>query len=435
MRQMKDSGIEWLHKIPLTWKVIKIKNIASGEKNSFADGDWIESNVIVEEGVRYLTTGNIGEGYYKEQGNGFISEETLAMMNCLVVFPGDLVISRLNNPIGRACRLPAMYEKYVIAVDNVVLRPELDLFDLDYLMYAMNIDGYSEEANMASRGATMPRISRTLLGNLKLPNPSVAEQKKIAEYLMPKVSLIDNIIEKTKESIEEYKKYKQALITETVTKGLNPDVKMKDSGIEWIGEIPEHWEIRRLKELVNLKTGKTPSTQIEKYFNGDIIWYKPGDFNSDLMLYGSQDLLAQSAIDDDIVELIPANSVYFVGIGATVGKMGYSRREAFCNQQVTALIPKQIDSEYLLYLMQSANKFIQDNALYTTLPIINNAYLGSIKFSNPSIKEQRKIVNFLKEEDKEIENAISKKSEIINELESYKKSLIYEVVTGKKEIA
>ena len=352
----------------------------------------------------------------------------------LVVYPGDLVISRLNKPIGRACLLPNTHDKYVIAVDNVVLRPNSKMYDKLFLKFVMNVDGYSEESNIISRGATMPRISRTLLSNIKIPTPPLIQQQKIANFLDQKVSEIDHILKKTRESIEEYKKYKQSLITEAVTKGLNPDVEMKDSGIEWIGEIPRHWEVKPCKYVANLNTGKTPPTTISRYFNGDITWYKPGDFNADFRLNDSQDKLTTEAINDRAVELNPENTVYFVGVGATVGKIGYSKNKAFCNQQVTALVAKQINSEFLLYLMQSANVYIQNNALYTTLPIINNGYLGSIKFSIPPLIEQIDIVKYINCKLDEINSLISQKETLLSDLETYKKSLIYECVTGKREV-
>jgi type I restriction enzyme S subunit len=215
--QMKDSGIEWIGEIPEHWDTVKIKHLAAHKEGLFLDGDWIESDIITSEGVRYLTTGNIGEGYFKEQGDGFISEETLKKMNCLIVYPGDLVISRLNKPIGRACLLPYTHDKYVIAVDNVVLRPNPKLYNRLFLKFAMNIDGYSEEANMISRGATMPRISRTLLGNIKLPIPSSDEQQKIANFLDKKVAEIDTTLSQKEKLLSDLEAYKKSLIYECVT--------------------------------------------------------------------------------------------------------------------------------------------------------------------------------------------------------------------------
>src|SRR5690606_4891696 len=234
----KESGVNWIGKIPKEWNTIKIKFLDNSDETLFLDGDWIESKVIEEDGIRYLTTGNIGSGYYKEQGSGFISEETFNKLNCTEVYPGDLVASRLNKPIGRACIIPDLGYRVVVAVDNVIIRPRED-FNRKYLMYVMNDSGYSDYTDLISRGATMQRISRGQLGRITIPAPRMEEQTQIANYLDHKTTIIDALIEKKEQLIQKLQAQRQAIINEAVTKGLNPNAKMKDSGMEWLGEIPE----------------------------------------------------------------------------------------------------------------------------------------------------------------------------------------------------
>jgi type I restriction enzyme S subunit len=436
---MKDSGIEWIGEIPEDWDTVKIKHLAAHKEGLFLDGDWIESDIITSEGVRYLTTGNIGEGYFKEQGDGFISEETLKKMNCLIVYPGDLVISRLNKPIGRACLLPYTHDKYVIAVDNVVLRPNPKLYNRLFLKFAMNIDGYSEEANMISRGATMPRISRTLLGNIKLPIPSSDEQQKIANFLDKKVAEIDHILVKTRESIEEYKKYKQSLITEAVTKGLNPDVKMKDSGIEWIGEIPEHWEITRLKNLLDspLKYGANSSGIT--YDENLPRYIRITDVTLDNNLKGDGKL--SLPIEEAEEFLLTDNDILFARSGATVGKTFLYKEDyglsAFAGYLIKASVSDINEPEFIYYYTLSSAYNEWKNRIFIQATIQN---IGANKYSNmeiviPSNKdEQIEIVKFIQEKTSHIDNLISQKEQLLSDFEAYKKSLIYECVTGKREV-
>ena len=132
------------------------------------DGDWIESPYIVNEGIRYLTTGNVGEINFKKQGNGYISQKTFEELNCLKVLPNDLLISRLNEPYGRACILPDNEEPfYIVAVDIVVLRPD-DEYNKRFLLYAMNSPNHTQEVGLMAKGTTMHRISRTALGNIEM---------------------------------------------------------------------------------------------------------------------------------------------------------------------------------------------------------------------------------------------------------------------------
>lgn len=212
----KDSGVQWIGKIPEHWNILKLKYLARQPESLFVDGDWIESDIIEEQGVRYLTTGNVGCGYYKEQGNSYISEETFKKLNCLKVLPNDLMICRLNEPIGRACLAPDTEDKYVVAVDVAILRPDKE-HNKTYLMFCMNTKGYADLGKELARGSTMQRVSRTLLGQLLLPIPPREEQEEFAKFLVKKRNKIDYVINKQKESLETLKKYKQSLIYEYVT--------------------------------------------------------------------------------------------------------------------------------------------------------------------------------------------------------------------------
>ena len=252
MREMKDSGIEWIGEIPKEWKLRKIKFLPNNEENSFVDGDWIESPVITDEGIRYYTTGNIGDGLFKEQGNGYISLNTFKMLNCKYAYPGDLVISRLNAPYGRSCILPNNEEKYVLAVDNVILRTNEDKRFICYLTQCL---GYQRAVEDISNGTTMKRVSRVKLGNISLPLPRIDLQNKIANYLDTKCSEIDATAEDIQKEISLLEDYKKSVITEAVTKGLNPDAEMKDSGIEWIGEIPKGWKVPKIKYVAKFLNG------------------------------------------------------------------------------------------------------------------------------------------------------------------------------------
>lgn len=214
---LKNSGVAWIGEMPQAWTISKIKYLATEKGSLFMDGDWIESDIIVEEGIRYLTTGNVWAGEYKEQGMGHITQKTFNKLNCLKVLPGDLVISRLNEPIGRACILPLDKEPfYVVAVDIVVLRPNKSC-DKRYLMYFMNTNGYAEEAGLTSRGTTMPRISRTILGNLNIVIPPLNEQQAIADYLDDKCAKIDALIKDKQAAVDTMREYKKSLIYEYVT--------------------------------------------------------------------------------------------------------------------------------------------------------------------------------------------------------------------------
>lgn len=152
------SRVEWLEDVPAGWSDAPLKYMALEESSLFLDGDWIESKDLSDNGIRYITTGNVGEGTYKEQGAGYISERTFKKIDATEVFEGDILVSRLNAPIGRACIVPDLLNRIVTSVDNVVFRPD-SKFHRPYVVYMFSSREYFAHTSNMARGATMQRIS------------------------------------------------------------------------------------------------------------------------------------------------------------------------------------------------------------------------------------------------------------------------------------
>lgn len=212
---MKDSGVEWLGKIPEKWHIVRIKNLPDyTQENAFIDGDWIESPDITDEGIRYLTTGNIGDGIFKRQGNGYISYDTFVKLNCKYAYPDDLVIARLNSPFGRSCILPSDEKQYVLAVDIVILRTNQNK---KFICYVTQCPNFQHSVEDYSRGTAMKRISRSNLGLIQIGLPPLEEQQQITDYLDKKCAEIDKLIAIKQQKIETLTEYKKSLIYEYVT--------------------------------------------------------------------------------------------------------------------------------------------------------------------------------------------------------------------------
>lgn len=207
--------------------------------------------------------------------------------------------------------------------------------------------------------------------------------------------------------------------------------KYKDSGIAWIGEIPEHWEIRKLKNIFLLSTGTTPK-EYDKISEGDnlINWYTPSD-----ILEGCNDLfsslrkLSEKIIYENKISLFPIGTLLYVGIGASAGKVGYANEKGYSNQQITSLIPLGCYSRFYFYYLSVLKDKIRDNAFFTTLPIINNVYLGQELIPYPLFSEQQSIATYLDQKCGEIDELITLQEEMITKLQSYKQSVITEAVT------
>lgn len=440
MREMVDSGIRWIGVIPNHWSVKKIKNLATEKDSLIIDGDWIESNVIESNGIRYFTTGNIGDGIFKEQGNGYISEGTFTSLGCTRVFGGDLVFSRLNNPMGRSCIIPDGYNNCVVAVDNVIFRPNKDV-DKRFVKYVSMCEGYQSENALVARGATMQRMSRTQLVNVFIPICPHNEQKVIADFLDVKCAEIDELISLQEKMIEELRAYKQSVITEAVTKGLNPDTLMKDSGIEWLGEIPEGWMSKRLKfsckmygrigfrgytadDLVGEKEGAI--TLSPSNMDGINLDYSKCSYLSWDKYYESPEIM----VNDGDVLLVKT---------ASVGKCVYVDKlpmETTVNPQILVLKEHKDNAKFIAYLFQTPIGlfYIDTTKGGSTIYTISQEKIGNYEFVFPPVNEQNEIVKYLDEKCLEIDSLISLKQSKIENLKEYKKSIIYEYVTGKKEV-
>lgn len=436
--QMKPSGIDWIKDIPSSWEINKVKYLATEPGTLFLDGDWIESDVIEESGIRYLTTGNVGAGFYKEQGSGYISEKTFSELHCLNVYPGDLMISRLNEPIGRSCIIPDTESRYVVAVDNVVLRPNAN-YNKKFIMYGMNADGYAEHANMIARGATMSRISRSQLGQFWLAFPNIEEQQAIADFLDKECAQIDSIAADLEKQIALLQQYKKSLITETVTKGLDKFVPMKDSGVEFFGKIPAHWKVSKTKYVADISIGLV-TTMTANYVDEDGV---PLIRNSNIrtnhiddngMVYLSKEFakanIGRALHKGDIVTVHTGD----VGTSAIINET-YHMSHGFATI-ISRLKTKTVNNQFLCWLYNS-EIFKEMSIAYSTGDGRQNLNLYDFVdfyILIPTLKEQMEIVNWLNLKCTEIDNFIENKQQQLLLIQQHKKSLIYEYVTGKKRV-
>lgn len=423
MREMKNSGIEWIGNIPESWTVKRIKYLSYKERNSFVDGDWIESPFIIDNGIRYLTTGNIGDGKFKIQGDGFISNETFKALNCKFAFPGDLVFSRLNAPFGRSCILPNIEQKYVLAVDNVILRTDQNK---DYICYVTQCLGYQRTVEDVSSGTTMKRVSRTNLGTIKIPLPPIFEQNVIAKFLDDRCGKIDSIYKDVEKQIETLEQYKRSIITESVTKGINREVTLIEDKNEWFLCIPTKWIKTRIGAVYKLRNTKVSDKD-----------YMPLSVTMKGVVPQLENAAKTDAHDDR--KLVKKGDFAINSRSDRRGSCGIAPCDGSISLINIVLEPKQnMNSRYynwLFHTTEFADKFykwghgIVDDLWTTTWQEMKNIIIPM-----PPISEQEEIANYLDEKCAEIDSIIEDKKKQLEILENYKKSLIYEYVTGKKEV-
>lgn len=417
---MKDSGIEWCGMIPKDWNVMPNKYVMYKKKALCAKYNEEDILSLTMEGVivRDLDAG--GKMPATFDGYQIIHPNNLLM--CL--FDYDVTPRCIGLIKNEGLTSPA-YSQFVLKNGNEAKY---------YYYYYLMLDNTKELLHLAKN--LRHSFTEDQLGAIKAPVPPVAVQKKISEYLDKKCAEIDAIhadIEKQIETLEEYKK---SIITEAVTKGLNPDAEMKDSGVEWIGNIPFHWKVKKIKYSATLTRGvfgHRPRND-PKYYDGDYPFIQTGDVassNKYIKIF-SQTL---SELGKSVSKEFKKGTIALT-LAANVGDAAILDFDSYFPDSVMAIIPnKNINNVYLYYILSVMKTEFLKVAIINTQMNLNVERVGNVYIPitfNES--EQREIVNYLDLKCTEIDGAITDKKQQLETLEQYKKSLIYEYVTGKKEV-
>ncbi|MDY7602726.1 restriction endonuclease subunit S [Streptococcus suis] len=428
MTRMKDSGIEWIGEMPEEWGIKPIKHIfgaiGSGttpdsSKVEYYDGNinWLQSGDLYKKDYVYAVSKTITDLGYRSSASLRIYQAPFLAIAMYGASIGNLAISKIDACVNQAV---------------AVLKGEENI--VRFTKLALEIS--KTELIFAAQGGTQPNINQVLIKNWVIPFPSEIEIKKIADFLDKKVAQLDKVKSLLEEQIKTLEDYRQSLIYETVTKGLDKTVPLKDSGVDWIGQIPGGWEIGRLKDFVKFQTGTTPpqSVGVNQDESG-VPWFKPGDFSDNSIdLLSSENHITHEVVMQYNLSVYPKKTILLVGI-ASIGKVGYSAQPSYSNQQITALRTiGEIYPRYLAYLMFSSGRFIKETALYTVVPIINNQYLATMRLVLPSENEQKIIVEYLDRKLEQINQMIAIKKEQIENINKQRQTLIYDYVTGKRRV-
>lgn len=435
----KDSGVEWIGDIPEHWHVKRLKNIGrlysglSGKSGSDFE------KVPTENFKPFINFTNIANNKYIVGDNfGFVKIDENENQN--QVKKNDLFFlmsSENQEDVGKSALLLNDYDELYLNSFCKGFRLTINS-DARFVNYLLTSSALSQLISLEGRGFTRINLRMEGVENLPIILPqSIEEQTAIANYLDQKTTQIDHLIAKKEAFIQLLEEERVAVINQAVTKGLDPNVKMKDSGIEWLGEIPEHWEVKRLRNIVDIvKTGSTPPSDEIQYFEPqEINWYGPGDFDK-LKLGDAKRKISQLAIEQNKCRLFPSNSILLIGIGATVGKVGLATEPCSSNQQINAIILKEFyNARFYLYFLSTIKEIIIMEASSATLPIFNQTQTKNISVSVPPIEEQNKIVDFIENQMERVQTIIEKSKHEIELLKEYKTALISEVVTGKVDVS
>lgn len=438
-REFKDSGIEWIGRIPKEWKTVPFKAyFSTGKGLSFTKAD------LTPSGKAVVSYGQI----HSKQNTGtrlddflirFIPDSLTENGESSRMNKGDFIFADTSEDLegcGNSVYVDRETELYA-GYHSVTAKSKVQQAN-KYFAYYFLTPCWRSQIRSRVTGIKVFSISQSIINQTSIIVPPLSEQQRIADYLDKKCGEIDELIALQEQMIAQLTDYKQSVITEAVTKGLNPDAELVPSGIDWIGDVPKGWKVCRIKDLFRLRTGTTPK-EFEQGLDSDelVTWFTPSDVTEiNCELNSSERHLSKEVIEKEGIELSPSGSLIFVGIGASAGKIGFATVDSYSNQQITTLIPKKNKcfGKYSYYYMIADRKRIRENAFFTTLPIINNSYLSGIKTLVPPLSEQQAIATYLDTKCSEIDSLVALKQQKIETLKDYKKSVIYEAVTGKMTI-
>ena len=430
---MKESGIDWIGQIPEEWEVRPIKNIV---ETPVTDGPH-ETPVLYETGIPFLSAEAVKDGIldfnYKR---GYISlRDHERFKKKVSPKKDDIFIVKSGATTGNV-GIVTTDEIFDIWSPLALIRNTKIVAIQKYIYFYLLSTIFKAQVEFNWSFGTQQNIGMGVIERIKVILPPVSEQQKIVEVLDKKTAQLDKAKVLLEEQIQKLKDYRASLIYETVTKGLDKTVPLKDSGIDWIGQVPEGWGVKRLKDYVDFQTGTTPpqSIGVNQERKG-VCWFKPGDFSDESIdLTSAENYITSEIVNQQKLSVYPEKTILVVGI-ASIGKVGYSENSSYSNQQITALkVIGQIFPKYLAYFMFSSGQYIRETALYTVVPIINNQYLSSLKIVLPNLEEQESIVEYLDRQIMQINKMIVIKNEQIKNINKQRQTLIYDYVTGKRRV-
>lgn len=421
MKAMKDSGIEWIGQIPEDWELTTYRRVFNRRKE-YDDND---------KQVLSLTIQGVKE---KNESYGKMAEDftghQIVKKDDLVFTPRDFDATPILSGIAPCDG--CISNLYFVLYPHDTTKTYVPYFN--YFMWGVKWGG--DIWRKLSYGM---RFSYNFqqFGALPTVMPPLETQKRIADFLDEKCGKIDRYIEKQQQVIEKLKAYKQSVITEAVTKGLNPDVRTKDSGIEWIGMIPVHWETPEIKYLVKIASGGTPDRNHPEYWNGNIPWIKTGELQNDIII-SAEEYITDEGLNNSSAQIFDVDTILVAmyGQGKTRGMTGLLKIPASTNQACAGLTVSSpsIHIQYLWQCLIGAYDAIRAEAAGSGQPNLSATLIGNFHIALPPVEEQDKIVAHIKNRTAEISSAIEKADSLLNKLIEYKKSLIFEAVTGKLEV-
>lgn len=438
---LKDSGVMWIGLIPKDWKVKRMKSACSIITDFTSNGSFAD----LAKNVKYLDSESYAMLVRTADLSGnrdtqpiYIDKHAYDYLSKSKLNGGELIFPNIGS-VGDIYMYRPLFPKASLAPNAIMVRTkEVSR----YLYYLFSTDQAKDALKSLGNRSVQAKFNKTQLRNMKIVIPPFAEQLRIAFYLDERCKVLDDTIDAVSQQIEDLEKYKKALITKTVTKGIckkgEPERAMKDSGVEWIGEVPEEWSVKRLKYVLDSIRNGAPAAAVE--YSPELPRYvriTDIDDNGRLKETGKQSL------PEDIAKryMLDKEAVLIASVGNTVGKPCLyepgNETCAFAGYLIEAIAnPKVMINKFLFYYILSDDyrNWLNRSFTQTTIPNASAGRHKNLPVTVPPLAEQQQIADYLDEKCKNIDNRVQKRKQQLEWLKEYKKSLIFDYVTGKKRV-
>ena len=422
MREMKDSGVEWIGTVPKNWNIFRNKNAFDcskdivGEKSSV-----VQLLSLTTKGIKKKDITNT-EGKLPETFDTY----QMVRKNDLVMCLFDLDMSAVFSGISPYSGMISPAYRIITCTERIY--PKYADYWFQYVSHGRKFNHYAKNIRYT--------LGIDEFFALPMLFPPVTEQRKIADYLDDKCSKIDAIIAKQEKIIEKLKEYRLALILETVTKGTNENIAYKECNVEWMKKIPAQWDIATIARIATVVRGASPRPAGDpRYFNGhDVPWITVAEVTRDVgkYIYETESFLTSDGAK--LSRFVEEGTLLLSNSGATLGVPKITKIAGCINDGSVAFYNLKIDKEYLFYVLASRTIELRKQMQGYGQPNLNTTIVKAIEVPIPTREEQKRIVVFLDQKCESIDKQVACREQLISKLTEYKKSLIYECVTGKKEI-
>lgn len=435
----KESGVEWIGEVPEHWEVSSIKYQAKVIGRIGYRGYTVDDIVLQGEGAISLSPSNIQNQKFDLKKRTYISWNKYDESPEIQIFEGDVILVKTAS-VGKVALITNLEGEKATINPQLVVFKNILLSNVFFYYYLMSND-FQYQIDRDNYGGVVGTLSQASINSYRILIPTLQEQTAIAKYLDHQTAIIDELIEKKTKQIALLKEKRQAIINETVTKGLDPTAKMKDSGVSWLGEIPESWEVTRLRYLGKCQNGVSQGSE---YFGSGDPFVNYSDVYKNIALPKSVSGLAKSTDADKENYSVIEGDIFFTRTSETIEEIGLSsvclntiKRAVFAGFLIRFRpIPNVLDKDFSKYYFRSHIPrvyFVKEMNLVTRASL-SQELLKSLPVLLPSLEEQQVLAQFLDKQVEKMNSTILEIESAVQKLKEYRQSLISEAVTGKIDV-